>query len=110
MILPLGIVTTFKPVREIPQNLRIDDLYLDREAANRLSEPLHGLPRNWREAFLRIDQILKAYNNSPIEWLRQKSMKSTFSFVLGLVHQSSFMAGFPCSDSRFLIVSPVRGS
>lgn len=82
MILPLGIVTTFKPVREIPQHLRIDEVYLDHEAANRLSEPLHGFPRNWREIFLRIDQLLKAYNNSPIDWLRQKSMKKAEQWLL----------------------------
>jgi len=82
MILPLGIVTTFKPVRPIPANLRIDELYLDRQAANRLSEPLHGFPRNWREVFLRIDQLLKVYNNSPLETLRQRSMKKAEQWLL----------------------------
>jgi squalene-hopene/tetraprenyl-beta-curcumene cyclase len=88
MILPLGIVTTFKPVRAIPANLRIDELYLDQQAANRLSEPLHGLPRNWRETFLRIDQLLKAYNDSPIEWLRQVAMKKAEKWLLAHLDDS----------------------
>ena len=82
MILPLGIVTTFKPVRQIPDDLRIDELYLDHAAANRLSEPLSGFPRNWREFFLRVDQLLKVYNEHPIESLRQSSMRKAEKWLL----------------------------
>src|SRR5262245_49338745 len=42
--------------------------------------------------------------------LRAKSMNVTSSFVFGFLNQSSFTAGLPCSDSRDLIVSPLRGS
>ena len=45
MILPLGIVTTFRYTRHWPlrNDQRIDELYIDREVANRLSpEPLAG--------------------------------------------------------------------
>jgi len=82
MILPLGIVTTYKPVREIPKHLRIDELYLDAVAANRMSAPLKGIPRNWREIFLRIDQVLKAYNQSPIQSLRQHAMQKAEKWLL----------------------------
>ncbi|HSZ59455.1 MAG TPA: squalene--hopene cyclase [Tepidisphaeraceae bacterium] len=82
MILPLGIVTTFKPVRRIPDHLRIDELYLDHAAANRLSEPLSGFPRNWREFFLRVDQLLKAYNEKPIQSLRQSAMRKAEKWLL----------------------------
>src|SRR4051794_8333169 len=34
MILPLGLVTTFRPVRRVPEPLGIAELYLDRDAAN----------------------------------------------------------------------------
>jgi len=42
--------------------------------------------------------------------LRAKSMNVTCSFDFGLTNQSSFTAGLPCSDSRSLIRSPLRGS
>ena len=32
MILPLGIVTTLQPVRQIPEHLGIDELYIDHDA------------------------------------------------------------------------------
>src|SRR5580700_5393858 len=75
MLLPLGIVTTLRPVRRLPAELGIPELYLDREAANRLAEPLSGLPRDWREFFLRVDEVLKAYNRMPVQRLRDKAMK-----------------------------------
>ncbi|HZK80262.1 MAG TPA: prenyltransferase/squalene oxidase repeat-containing protein, partial [Humisphaera sp.] len=53
MILPLGIVTTLRPIRKLPADKGIAELYLDKEAKHRLGEPSTGLPRNWREAFLR---------------------------------------------------------
>ena len=82
MILPLGIVTTFRPVREIPSSLRIDELYLDRAAGDRLAEPQHGFPKSWRQLFLRIDELLKAYNRSPIASLRTHAMQKAERWLL----------------------------
>ncbi len=59
MILPLGIVTTLKPVRALPADRGIAELYIDHDAANRLGEPASGLPRNWNSIFLKLDKVLK---------------------------------------------------
>jgi squalene-hopene/tetraprenyl-beta-curcumene cyclase len=82
MILPLGVVTTLRPVRPLRPDQGIAELYLDRQAANRLSEPLRGWPRDWRQLFLRIDQFLKAYNQSPIASLRERSMRDAEQWLL----------------------------
>ena len=82
MILPLGIVTTLKPVRQISERLRIDELYLDRTAANRLAEPVHGFPKTWRELFLRIDQALKWFNEMPFEPLRRYALRKAEQWLL----------------------------
>ena len=82
MILPLGIVTTLRPVRRLPAEMGISELYLDRAAANRLAEPLSGFPRNWRELFLRVDQALKAYNQTPMQSLRDLAMKRAEQWLL----------------------------
>ena len=96
MILPLGIVTTYKPVREIPRKLRIDELYLDMDAADRLSEPLTGLPKNWREVFLRVDGLLKLYNQAPLTPLRDHAMKKAERWLLDhLDHSEGLGAIFP---------------
>ena len=82
MILPLGIVTTYKPVRTIPQSLRIDELYRDQQAANRLGLPSGAIPKNWGDLFLRIDQVLKIYNKRPLLRLRARAMKMAEQWLL----------------------------
>ncbi len=85
MILPLGIVTTFRYTRKKPlrADQRIDELYIDIAAANRLSaDPLEGLPKDWRDVFGRIDQFLKRYEESPIERLRDKALKAAEKWLL----------------------------
>src|SRR4051812_11186188 len=83
MILPLGIVTTFRFKREVPPDKGIAELYLDRAAANRLGNPPpRGIPTNWREFFLRVDQALKVYEQAPLQRLRERAMKSAETWLL----------------------------
>ena len=82
MILPLGIVTTLKPIRQIPDRLGISELYLDRAAANVLGVPSHGFPKSWRDIFLWVDRFLKWYEESPIQSLRERAMKAAEKWLL----------------------------
>jgi squalene-hopene/tetraprenyl-beta-curcumene cyclase len=82
MILPLGIVTTYKPVRHLPETLRIDELYIDREAANRLGAAAGVVPKSWGDLFFRIDQLLKVYNKRPLLRLRARAMKMAEQWLL----------------------------
>ena len=54
MILPLGIVTTYRPVRVVPEHLGIRELYVDYAAGNTLGTPEPGFPRTWRDFFSAI--------------------------------------------------------
>ena len=82
MILPLGIVTTLRPVRKLPPELSIDELYLDQAARHRLGNPVTGLPKSWSDIFQVIDKGLKLYNETPIGWLRDKALKSAEKWML----------------------------
>jgi len=83
MILPLGIVTTFKFKRDLLPEQGISELYLDRAAANRLGNPPpRGFPTDWRDLFLRFDQGLKWYEKRPIRWLRRKAMREAERWLL----------------------------
>lgn len=85
MILPLGIVTTFRYTRRKPlrADQHIDELYIDFAAAERLSkDPLEGLPRDWQDVFCRLDQFLKRYEESPIERLRERALKEAEKWLL----------------------------
>jgi squalene-hopene/tetraprenyl-beta-curcumene cyclase len=88
MILPLGLVTTLRYTRKLPERLGMSELYLDHAAANRLAEPPRGIPRNWRDIFLRVDQFLKIYDQSPIKRLREKSIDHAMKWILEHVENS----------------------
>jgi squalene-hopene/tetraprenyl-beta-curcumene cyclase len=83
MILPLALVTTLRPVRKLPDHLGMSELYIDHAAANRLADPPKGLlPTNWRDFFLRVDQLLKWYNRNPIQPLRQNAIRDAEQWTL----------------------------
>lgn len=87
MILPLGIVTTTQFTREkaLTAEQRIDELYLDWEAANRLAQGPREkgiFPKTWTEFFLRVDSALKRYNQRPVAALRNKSMKLAQEWII----------------------------
>lgn len=61
MILPLAIVSTIRPVRHLPPERGIAELYT---GSSRPIGRLRGIPSNWREVFLAIDLALKLYRKS----------------------------------------------
>jgi squalene-hopene/tetraprenyl-beta-curcumene cyclase len=82
MILPLAFVTTLRYTRRLPPEMGMPELYIDRIAANRVADPPRGLPRSWRDFFLRIDQFLKIYDRSPISSLRRRALHAGERWLL----------------------------
>jgi squalene-hopene/tetraprenyl-beta-curcumene cyclase len=74
MILPLSFVTTLRYTRRLPREMGMPELYIDREAANSVGRPERGLPKSWSDFFLRLDGLLKAYDQCPIALLRRSAM------------------------------------
>jgi len=88
MILPLGIVTTLRPVREIPEHLGIRELYVNYDAGNTLGTPEPGFPKTWRDFFLRVDRVLKRYEESPMQTLRDRAMRAAEKWLLERMENS----------------------
>ncbi len=88
MILPLGIVTTLRPVRHIPEHLGIRELYINYEAGNTLGTPEPGFPRTWRDFFLRVDRLLKRYEESPMQSLRERAMHAAQKWLFERMENS----------------------
>jgi squalene-hopene/tetraprenyl-beta-curcumene cyclase len=82
MILPLGLVTTLRYTRRLSGKLGIGELYLDRAAANRLGAKPRGWPRSWNDLFLRLDQLLKVYGESPLSRLRERAIEDAMKWIL----------------------------
>ncbi|MGA2231001.1 MAG: prenyltransferase/squalene oxidase repeat-containing protein [Tepidisphaeraceae bacterium] len=109
MILPLGIVTTLRPVRQIPPERGMRDLYRNPAAADRLAEVPPGFPRTWRDFFLRVDQFLKAYNESPLPGLRQRAMDEAMKWILARMDNSEGLGAIFPSMIYMLIVFRILG-
>ncbi len=88
MILPLSFVTTLRYTRKLPAEMGMDELYIDRAAANRVGTPGRGIPRNWNDLFLRLDELLKAYDQSPIGLLRRGAMNAAEKWLLERMENS----------------------
>lgn len=82
MILPLAIVSTLRPVRQLPAEQGISELYKDMSAANSISGRLKGLPRSWREAFLLIDMTLKRYEKTSVTPLRPLAIREAEKWII----------------------------
>ena len=109
MILPLGIVTTLRPVRNIPPSLGIAELYLDHAVANTLGVPAHGLPKTWRDFFLWVDRFLKWYEESPIHSLRERAMKAAEKWLLDHMQDSAGLGAIFPPMVYMLIVFKAMG-
>lgn len=60
MILPLAICSALRPVRELPRQCHIDELFLDQRARTRLNQPMsRDEPLGWKNFFLACDKFLK---------------------------------------------------
>ncbi len=59
MIVPLSIVTTCKPVRDLPQHLHIGELFAKSENRDRLLPTGFGKSPGWTKFFLYADKALK---------------------------------------------------
>ncbi len=82
MILPVGLVTTLRPVRNLSPNQGIAELYLDPAEANHMGFPRGGLPKSWRDLCLWIDRFLKRYEHAPLQSLRDSAMKAAEKWLL----------------------------
>jgi len=82
MILPLAIVETLRPLRTLPPERGVAELYHDKAAAERLGEPAPGPPRDWRSFFLRLDGALTAYRRRPIGPLRRRALRAAERWLL----------------------------
>lgn len=78
MILPLAIVSTLRPVRELRPEQRIDELF----RGNYPEAGGLGLPRSWREFFILVDKLLKFYHLLPIDLLRGKAIRAAERWLL----------------------------
>ena len=80
MILPLSIVATKRPTRELPAALGIGELFVDADARHVL-KPTNDAPARWKRFFLRVDRALKKLHDLGGTPLRQAAIDRAFDWI-----------------------------
>jgi squalene-hopene/tetraprenyl-beta-curcumene cyclase len=74
MITPLAIVTSHRPIRNIPAELGIDELYLCEKARHTLLPNNDAADPTWSTVFLSLDRVLKLVDKAGMTPLRKRAV------------------------------------
>ncbi|MBX3404238.1 MAG: hypothetical protein KF699_12585 [Phycisphaeraceae bacterium] len=86
MILPLAICSALRPVRELPREWGIDELFVDKRYKSRLSKEWEREePVCWKNFFLACDRFLKVVRRFNLSPLRAASLKRAEAWILDRV-------------------------
>ena len=94
MILPLAIVASRRPTRELPAPLGIGELFVDHDARHVL-KPTNAAPESWKKFFLRTDRVLKwLHERGGTPW-RQQAIQRAFEWIEARATEGGVGAIFP---------------
>jgi squalene-hopene/tetraprenyl-beta-curcumene cyclase len=81
-IMALVVVTTTRPVCEVPPDARIDELYLEPEGERTYRVGKARWFLSWQSFFLLLDRFLKIYERFPLKPGRQLAMRKTEQWIV----------------------------
>jgi len=88
MVVPLTIIDHFKPVRALPPEYRIDELF-ENEEDKKLSLEWDNKVFSARNFFLFLDKFLKLYELLPATAIRTKAIKKAEAWILERISDGS---------------------
>lgn len=89
IIAPLTILNHYKPVRQLPVEMQLHELYPAGMENTDLSLKKDPQYWTWRNFFLRCDQLLKIYDRFPVHPLRQKALKAVEKWMVERMGEGS---------------------
>ena len=81
-MLPLSIVTARRPVKPLPENLRLDELYPKGRAAYDLSLKNDAKTFSWASIFMKVDSALHFYGKVKKNPLKEVAIKRVMEWLL----------------------------
>ncbi len=88
MIMPLSIVTTYRPVRQLPEPMGIMELYANHDYVHRPFVEFDKKLISWRNLFLGLDRLLKVYHRLPGKGaLRKPAVARMEKWILERTHK-----------------------
>ena len=88
MILPLSLVTTLRPTRELAPEQRIDELYPDERARHAMRATVEA-PAHWTLFFQSVDRVLKALHPVGGTPLRRRALREAERWILDRAGQDA---------------------
>lgn len=96
MIMPLAIVTSHRPVRQLPSELGIDELYKSPADRHRLLPNGTSYHPTWTRFFLLVDKILKLVHKFGMTPVRKRALQRMEKWILDRTeHSDGLGAIFP---------------
>jgi squalene-hopene/tetraprenyl-beta-curcumene cyclase len=108
MILPLAIVSTLRPVRDLRPDQGIAELFIGSDFS---LGKLRGMPNSWRDMFVLIDMGLKQYHKLPIQHTRQEALREAERWLLERTEGSDGLGAiFPPMVYLLIVLKALRYS
>ncbi len=80
-IVPLSVILDIKPVKLLPENTGIKELYKDPQKVPPLTSGKLS-PFSWKKIFILFDRLLKVMEGFPVRPLREKALRKTERWIL----------------------------
>ncbi len=96
MIMPLSIITHYRPVRQLPEPMGIMELYVDHDYLHRPIVEFDKKLISWKTLFLGVDKLLKVYERIRISAVRKNALRRIERWILRHTrHSDGLGAIFP---------------
>ena len=82
MIMPLAIISSYRPVRQLPQPMGIMELYINHNYLDRPRVEIDQQLISWKNLFLGADRLLKVWQRTRILPLRTAALKRIERWIL----------------------------
>ncbi len=82
MIMPLSIVSSYRPIRQLPEPLSIMELYTNHDYLDRPFVEFDKKLISWRNLFIGIDKLLKVWEKTKITPLRKRALQRIEQWIL----------------------------
>ncbi len=82
-MMPISILSVRRPIKELPENLRLDELYPEgRDKVDYRLQRKRNKFLSWDNFFMKIDHALHAYNRFPVKPFREFAINLTMKWIL----------------------------
>ncbi len=96
MIMPLSIISSYRPVRQIPEPMGIMELYTDHDYLHRPHVEFNKKLLSWGNLFLAVDRLLKVLEKTRLTPLRRPAIRRIEHWILRHTrHSDGLGAIFP---------------